>query len=310
MKKLILSFTLSLLFLGCTIGSHLSYRGDKKMHKIDITILDQQTLTFQAKKGLVASEISDLSYNPKNHKLYMIGDKGYFHIFKAHFSKYIDKIDYLDSFKINENSKHATYDSEGLAIDAQGNLYISFEGSPRIAKIQENAYLTQNLKLRKELKNKNNFQSTNKMFEALAWHPRYGLLTVAEYPLYHQKNSKQTIYSLNGKKWHFNTESHLHNAVTAIEVMDDGNILVLERAYAGLTKPFIITLRKVYLNRCDKKHLCQSKALASLNSFDGWSVNNYEGLAKVGKNRYLMVSDNNNKSILKTVLVYFKINEE
>jgi hypothetical protein len=309
MKKNLFLLTLILLVSGCTIGSNLSYRGNKKMNKLDITILDQQTLTFQAKKGLLSSEISDLSYNPKEHKLYMIGDKGYFHVFEADFSKYIDKMDYLDSFKIEEKAKHQPYDSEGLTSDNRGNLYVSFEKNPRITQISKNGFLQRDIKLTHELKNKNNFQGSNKIFEALAWHPRYGLLTVAEYPLYKRKNTDQTIYSLHGRKWHFKTAPHLHNAVTAIEVMDDGNLLVLERAYAGLTKPFVITLRKVYINRCDKNRFCQSKVLASLNSFDGWSVNNYEGLTKIAKNRYLMVSDNNNKSILKTVLVYFKINE-
>ena len=309
MKKILLPLTLTLLFSGCTIGSNLSYRGDKKMNKIDITILDQQTLTFQAKKGLVSSEISDLSYNSKEHKLYMIGDKGYFHIFEADFSNYIDKMNYIDSFKIDEKAKHGVYDSEGLTSDNKGELYISFEKSPRISHVNKKGYIQRDIKLTNELHNKSNFQGGNKIFEALAWHPKYGLITVAEYPLHKRKNTQQTLYAITGQKWHFQAAPHLHNAVTAIEVMDDGNILVLERAYAGLTKPFVLTLRKVYLNKCDQNRLCQSKVLASLNSFDGWSVNNYEGLTKVGKNRYLMVSDNNNKSILKTVLVYFKINE-
>jgi len=37
------------------------------------------------------------------------------------------------------------------------------------------------------------------MFEALAWHPKYGVLTAGEYPLYHRKNTEQSIYDLNGK---------------------------------------------------------------------------------------------------------------
>jgi hypothetical protein len=107
--------------------------------------------------------------------------------------------------------------------------------------------------------------------------------------------------------WNFNAESHENSAVTAIEVMDDGNLLILERAYAGLTKPFVITLKKLYLDKCNKSHQCKTEVLASMNTQDGWGVNNFEGLTKVGKRRYLMVSDNNNKKMLRTVFVYFEV---
>ena len=99
-----------------------------------------------------------------------------------------------------------------------------------------------------------------------------------------------------------------NNAITAIEVMDDENLLVLERAYAGIRKPFVITLRKVFLNQCNKNNQCRSEVLTTFNSFEGWTVNNYEGLARVGNNRYLMISDNNNEKFLATQLIYFKIN--
>jgi hypothetical protein len=147
------------------------------------------------------------------------------------------------------------------------------------------------------------------MFEALTWHPKYGLLTAAEYPTRNKKIKQQSIYALNGKIWNFIAELHENSAVTAIETMDDGNLLILERAYAGLSKPFVITLKKLYLNKCDKNHQCKTEVLASMNSYDGWAVNNYEGLAKVGENRYLMVSDNNNNQLLRTVLVYFEVKE-
>jgi hypothetical protein len=56
----------------------------------------------------------------------------------------------------------------------------------------------------------------------------------------------------------------------------------------------------------DKKHFCKTEDTGQI----GINISNYEGLAKVGKNnRYLMVSDNNNKAILSTKLIYFKGNK-
>jgi hypothetical protein len=273
-----------------------------------ITILDERSLSYPNKNSVPFSEISDLTYNQKEHRLYMIGDKGNFYIFNASFNDKIEKLKYLDAFKIKEKKQRKKYDIEGLTQDKKGQLYLSFERHPRISKISKKGFLSSNQELTKELKNKKNYSSSNKIFEALTWHSKYGLLTVAEYPLYKRDKTKQTIYSLRGKKWHFKAQKHQNNAITAIEVMDDNNLLILERAYAGLTKPFVVTLKKLYLNKCDKKRNCKSEILASFNSYQGWAVNNYEGLAKVGKNRYLMVSDNNNNFILTTQLIYFKVN--
>jgi len=310
MIKTLTLISFYILLTGCSISNSLVYTGDNKnTPQMKIKILDQTSLAYKTKKSLPFSEISDISYDAKHQKLYMIGDKGYFYTFSAKFSDKIDKLKYLGANKLREQKSKSSYDSEGLTHDNRGQLYISFEGTPRVATINTSGYIGKNLKLTNHIKNSKNYRGSNKMFEALAWHPKYGILTAAEYPTRNKKIKEQSIYSLNGKVWNFKAEPHKNSAVTAIEVMDDGNLLILERAYAGLSKPFVITLKKLYLNKCDKKHQCKTEILASMNSYDGWAVNNYEGLAKVGKNRYLMVSDNNNKQLLRTVLVYFEVKQ-
>jgi hypothetical protein len=308
MIKTLTLISFYILLTGCSISNSLVYNGnEEKTPSMKIKILDQTSLAYKTKDNIPFSEISDLSYDKKSQKLYMIGDKGYFYTFSANFSNKIDRLDYLGGYKIREKKSHSSYDSEGLTQDNRGQLYISFEGVPRISSISNSGYINKNLKLTKHIKNSKNYRSSNKMFEALTWHSKYGLLTASEYPTRNKKIKQQSIYSLNGKTWDFMAEPHENSAVTAIETMDDGNILILERAYAGLSKPFVITLKKLYLNKCDKNHQCKTEVLASMNSYDGWGINNYEGLTKIGKNRYLMVSDNNNKQLLRTVLVYFEV---
>ena len=157
------------------------------------------------------------------------------------------------------------------------------------------------------MKNIKNYYNSNKIFEALTWHKKYGLLTAGEYPLHKRNKRDQTIYNLNGKVWHFKAESDENSAITAIETMDDGNLLILERAYAGITKPYVITIKKLYLNKCDKKQKCLSKVISKFYRRKDSIVSNYEGLTRVGKNKYLMVSDNNHKKYLRTLLIYFEI---
>jgi hypothetical protein len=273
-----------------------------------ITILDQISLKYSKRGDVPFSEISDITYDEKSKELFMIGDKGYLYKFSANFDRKIKNLKYINGFKLlNSKRKRKRFDSEGLTYNRRGELIVSFERKPKIAKISKKGIISPKYRLPRKLRKKSAYRSKNKMFEALAYHPKYGILTVAEYPLRRYKKNYQTIYSLKGKEWHFKTERYKNSAVTAIEVMDDNNILVLERAYSGLSYPLMITLKKVYINKCDKRRRCKSEVLISFDSFKGWGMENFEGLARVGKNRFLMVSDNNNEDFLPTTLVYFKV---
>lgn len=281
-----------------------------------IKILDQKQLSFAQIQGVKFSELSDVAYHAKTDTLYLVGDKGTLFSFRAKFSKKIDELTPLRATKL-KNKKGKRFrkwkrDSEGLALDGKGRLLISFEGKAKIGYFHKNSDkygdLIRKYKLPKQLKNPKNYRSKNKSLEALAWHPKYGILTAAEWPLKKGNKKRQTIYALSGKKWHFRAEAEAKSAISAIEVMDDGNLLVLERSYTGLLNPFIVTLKKVYLKKC-KNGICQSKVLAKLNSHKGWDVDNFEGLAKVGKHRYVMVSDDNDNFFQKTLLIYFEVLE-
>ena len=307
MKKLLTLIPFLLLSIGCTLTDSFAYTNGVS-HKSSITILDERSLVYPRKKDISFSEISDLSYNKKSHKLYMVGDKGNFYVFSAKFKETITSLTYLSAYTIDEKKKSSKYyDTEGLTHDNKGTLYVSFERHPRIASISKKGYLEKNYTLTKELKKRKNYRGRNKMLEALAWHKVYGLLTVAEFPLHKKKTTQQTVYSTTGKKWHFQAEKYKNSAVTAIEVMDNNHLLILERAFTSIFEPLHITLKKLYLNKCNKKHFCKSEVLTTYTGQIGINISNYEGLAKVGTNRYLMVSDNNNKAILSTKLIYFKV---
>lgn len=279
-----------------------------------ITLLDQKILDIKEVKGVKFSEISDLAYNHKTNKLYFISDEGKLFVFEASFSNEIDTLKALDGLvlvkKKGQKFKHWCHDSEGLTLDNKGKLYISFEGRAKIGRFSKNGRMEKKYKLPKILQDPKNYRSRNKSLEALTWHPKYGLLTAAEWPLKHMHKKKQTIYALNGKKWHFQAEAESKSAVVAMEVMDDGNIMVIERSYVDMIHPFIITIKKIYLNRCkNKDKLCESEILVKMNSHKGWSIDNFEGLTRVGKHTYLMVSDDNDNPFQQTLLIYFEIKQ-
>ncbi len=287
----------------------------KKDHVfMGIKILDQRQLVFQNINDVKFSEISDLAYYPKNQKLFMISDEGKLFIFKAKFADKIELLEPKDAVELRK--KHAKKfknwrkDSEGLTLDDRGRLLISFEGRAKIGWFHKNStqygQMIKKYRLPKELQDPKNYRSRNKSLEALAWHPKYGILTTTEWPLKRYHKKRQTVYALNGKKWHFRAEPEARSAVSAIEVMDDGNILVLERSYISPLDPFVVTLKKVYLGKC-KDGNCKVEVLAKMNSYKGWDVDNFEGLARVGHNRYIMISDDNDNFFQKTLLIYFEV---
>jgi len=287
---------------------------DQNKHFMGITILDQKELFFDEINGVKFAELSDVTYDFKTEQLYFVGDKGMLYTFRAVFSQKIDTLSPLRAAKLKTKKRKRLRkwkrDSEGLTLDGKGHLLLSFEGDPKIAWFHKNSSkygsLIRTYSLPTSLKNIKNYRSKNKSLEALAWHKEYGILTATEWSLKTYNKKIQTIYALSGKQWHFLAEPEDKTAVVAMEVMDDDNVLVLERSYTGILKPFVITLKKVMIKNCKKK-MCPTQVLAKMNSHKGWSIDNFEGLAKVGKNRYVMVSDDGDNFFEKTLLIYFEI---
>jgi hypothetical protein len=279
-----------------------------------INILDQKQLSFERIQGIKFAELSDVTYDTQKQLLYFVSDKGLLYSFKAHFSKKIDSLIPFRAAKLKSKKakrlKKWKRDSEGLALDGKGRLLISFEGDAKIGWFHKNGehfgQLIRKYKIPRVLKNKKNYRSLNKSLEALAWHPKYGLLTATEWPLKKDDKKRQTIYAFGGRKWHFKAEPERRSGLVAMEVMDDGNILVLERSYTGLTNPLVITLKKVFIKNCQNR-MCKTKILAKLSSHEGWEIDNFEGLAKVGDHRYVMVSDDGDNFFQRTLLIYFEV---
>lgn len=276
-----------------------------------VKILDQKRLTYREIKGIGFSEISDVAYNPKSQKLYFVSDEGKLFVFDAVFGKKIENLTPMSASVLRSKAKtfsSAEHDSEGLALNAKGEMFISFEGKAKIGRFDDKGSMLQSYVLPVELKDTRNYRSRNKSLEALAWHPAYGLLCASEWTLKHKDIREQALYALNGKTWQFEAEAEPKSAVVAIEVMDDGNVLVLERSYDGVFAPLVITLKKVYLNQCASNHKkCKTEVLLKMNSHEGWMIDNFEGLTRVSRHRYVMISDDNNNFFQQTLLVYFEI---
>jgi len=299
-RDIFLLILFNILFIGCDINSLENALEDSPttLYPSKITLLNKPQILHSPD----ISEASDIAYNDETQTLYIIGDKGTLYSYNVHFNNNQLVLDYQDTKTISYSNPNIKIDSEGLTTNETNELIISLEGKPRISQVSTNGKIIKDYPLPKELNKITNYVNSNKMLESVTWHKDYGILTAAEYPLKGKNNTEQTIYSLNGKKWNFSAEPYTNNAITAIEVMDDENLLILERAYKeGAIPSFYITLKKLYLEECDSTQTCKTEILYS----EKLDFKNYEGLAKIGVNHYLMITDNQDK--LSTDYIYFKI---
>ncbi len=313
MKRLLTLFLLAITTLRSdATPTDMSPYGIDEHHYMHINLLDQQLLSYDMIDEYKFSEISDVAFDKTAKKLYLLGDQGVLFVFDAKFEEQIASLRPLYAKKLvqkqNRGFKKWEQDSEGMTMGGGGELIISFEGRAKVGQFDTAGTLQKQLSIPSKLKNPKNFRSRNKSLESVARHPKFGILTASEWPLKKDHIKDQTVYALDGREWHFRAEEATNSAVVGLEVMDDGNLLVLERAYSGLLNPVVVTLKKVWLEGCrSKTKMCRSEVVASFSTADGWHIDNFEGLARVGKNRYIMVSDDNDNFYQRTLLIYFEI---
>jgi len=287
----------------------------KNVDYMGIHIIDQKKLSFNKIEGVPFGGISDLTYVPDTGTLYMVSDRGRLFSFDASFGRRI-RLHPTHAASLRDSNGTQIQaindrDTEGMTRDGKGHVLLSFEEHPRIARIgvrgsRFGQLLPSHYPLPSDLKDPKYYVNGNRQLEAVVWHPKYGLLTAAENPTTNHHDGFQRIYSLSGKVWAFRPETERNTGIVSMAVMDDGNLLVLERAFIRWNYPFVVTLKKVYLNH-KKGYACHTKILAKMDIHTGWWVDNYEGLTKVGKNRYVMISDDDYKYYRPTLMMYFEV---
>ena len=283
---------------------HIEPRGAVS-EKIGIKILDSKELKFKKLYGIKITEISALAYKAPD-ILYGLSDRGFLYRFKISIkNNKIKKLKLKDAVKLRDKKyrvlDYKDRDSEGMAIFGD-KLLISFERKARVESFSLNGVELKKQKINKLLRDLDNYQSKNKELEAVAYNDKYGIITAPELPLKGKGGKYHTLYT---KKHRYKFSAS--GSITELEFIDENSILVLQRDFNYITRRRITTLTVVYLNECYKHHICKSKELAKLDSARGWHIDNFEGLTKVGDNRFLMVSDDNDSFFQKTLLVLFEI---
>lgn len=265
-----------------------------------IKILDTKEVHFKKKNHIAFNELSGLAYKAK--KLFAVGDKGVLYTMQLQIqANKITKVKLLDVQRLQDKEgkrlKKKYRDSEGLAF-VHGKLAISFEGKHRVDLYNCNARKIKSIKIHKDLQNKKAYQSKNKGLESVAYNEKYGIITAPERPL---KNAKiHTIYAKN-RTWTFQAKG----SITGLEFRSENKLLVLLRDFNYFTRERLITLVELDL----RKNTHKVKHIAQFDSSDGWKLDNFEGITKIKKDTFLMVSDDNDSIFQKTLFVLFEIRD-
>ncbi len=280
-----------------------------------IKILDSRLVDISRVDGEKFYGISGISYDEKHDVLYALNDRGrLFHFRILVKDNKIKDLKPISGHRLYDEHGRKLLkprsDSEGLALIQNGDqkaLLVSFERYPKIMKFDIFGHGTKNqtITLPTRLKNIKNYQGKNGALEALTYHPEYGILTTAEFPLKDQKSGYQGIFNSDGEVCKFKKD-YFDNAVTEFEIMPDNNLLVLQRDFEKKTFKISITLKKVYLDEIIDG-ICSTKNLAVMKSDAGWNLDNFEGLTHYKDNIYFMISDDNGFFLQDTILTMFEV---
>lgn len=256
--------------------------------------------------------LSALAWDEDEGILYALSDRARLFHFKPQFEgERLAAVDLLASYPLRDKDggklKGKERDSEGMHVidgnngkQGDSELLISFEQQPRIHRFSIEGRRTGKIKLPKVLRKVKNYSAPNNALEAVTLHPEYGVLTIPQRPL----DQGHFLHASDGRQWTYTMAPVAGNEVVSMEVMPDGSLLIMERAFApGLFPKLSVTFREGVI----EGNTLTLKTLAQLDAGSGWSLDNFEGLTRVGENRFFIVSDDNAKHYQRNLLYFFRL---
>lgn len=264
------------------------------------------------------AELSGLAWDEDEQQLLAISDRGRVLQLAPHFEQgRLSQVELLASHSLlapnGEPLDGSWRDAEGLALENSDNgirgdsrLIISFERHHRIEHYQADGHWLATLPLPKRLLDARFRPKSNRGLEAVTLHPQYGLVTGPEYP---PEDRSPYLASVTGRVWEYRPKEP-DGALVALEVLPNGDLILMERAYTSIFAPWVISLTRIRAADLSTLATVPTETIARFDSGQGWLVQNMEGLTRHQGMRFFMVSDDGGKPWAQTQLVYFRIVSE
>ena len=248
-------------------------------------------------------EISGLAWDADEQLLYAVSDQGKVYHFRIrHDGQAIVSIQGVVAALLvdpetaeGQPQSGKRFNAEGLTVLHSSNgkrgdseLVVALEENPpQIARFSPPGSLLGKLPVPPPANVRANYRKKNRGLESVAMHPAYGVITAPEAPLQGRPDALHTVYA-NGHAWSFARFTQ-DSRLKGIEVLPDGNLLVLERSRSGNAKgAWVASLRRVDIAGCDAPATCNAVLLAALPA----GPENFEALTLLGAHHALIASDN------------------
>ena len=267
--------------------------------------------------GIELVELSGLGYDADNDIVYVLSDRGALFQMRLVLSDgALVGVDLLEAHALRDAAggvlSGSAADAEGLAVLEGRNgrvddtvLLVSFERQPRLAEYQPNGSQVRALGLPAGLQ-RQDFSGSNRGLESVMVAGPLGILTAPEKPLRGEPGGIISLLSMDGRRWRYPLYEE-RSAVVAMEWIGEDTALVLERDLDLFFYRIVTRLRLVSgLAESSASDTLQVRDIAAFDSGEGWRVDNFEGLTRLTGERYLMVSDDNESVLQRTLLVLFE----
>ena len=192
------------------------------------------------------------------------------------------------------------FSAEGIAMGEPGSSQIAIlsEMPPRLAIFDRSGQRAALLPLPPELQDITRLRSEGNGLESLARHPTLGYLFAPEAPLAGEPRRIHMIYGSAGPALAFQTGEAGATSIKAMETLPDGRLLILERDRldAATIQPF---LRVIDPAACPVAAPCSPPAIRL--DLPPPHDADFEGLAWLGNNRFMLASDDRIEGSPRTV---------
>jgi len=284
-----------------------------------IRLLGTVELTPASIAGLTLGGLSGLAWDQDASRLYALSDRGsLFHLRPNFENGRLVGAELLAGFALRDPQGRPLTgrraDAEGIVLrrgkngePGKSRLAVSFERYPRIVLFTPRGEHVESLHLPADLADPDRYATPNKALESLTWLAGPGYLTAPERALRSAAEGIIDIFALDGRRWRYPLLATPNASLVDMQPLPDGSLLTLERGHGLMFLPIVIALRHTRLTADNTNELLAVTTLAVLDSSQGWSVDNFEGLTRHQGLKFFMVSDDNFSDLQKTLLVYFEL---